>query len=107
MSKKSVWISLGLTLMAASAAWAQKKEDMILAELRQIQAQLSELQTSQAALKTVVDSLNAGAAEQQDSLRKNLADSKIAMERCNRTCPFSRSVSTRRTRAWAVSGRTW
>ncbi len=81
MSKKSLWISLGLTLMAASAAWAQKKEDIILAELRQIQAQLSELQTSQAALKTVVDSLNAGAAEQQDSLRKNLADSKIGMER--------------------------
>ncbi len=81
MSNKTRWVLLGLALAIADAAWAQKKEDIILAELRQIQAQLSELQTSQAALKTVVDSLSAGSAEQQDSLRKNLADSKIALER--------------------------
>jgi tol-pal system protein YbgF len=81
MSVKTRWLSLGLVLAVADAAWAQKKEDIIIAELRQIQAQLAELQTSQAALKTVVDALSAGAAEQQDSLRKNLADSRIGVER--------------------------
>jgi tol-pal system protein YbgF len=60
---------------------AQKKEDIILAELRQIQAQLAALQTSQADLKSVVDALSTGASEQQDSLRKTFADSKIALER--------------------------
>jgi tol-pal system protein YbgF len=81
VSKKTRWVLLGLALTIANAAWAQKKEDIILAELRQIQAQLAALQTSQAALKAVVDSMSTGAAEHQDSLRKNLADSKIALER--------------------------
>ncbi len=81
MRKKTRWVLLGLALAIADAAWAQKKEDIILAELRQIQAQLAGLHTAQAALKTVVDALSAGAAEQQDSVRKNLADSRIALER--------------------------
>ena len=66
-------VSLGLSLDAA----AQKKEDILLAELKQIQAQLAQLQTSQAALKDVVDGLVARASDQQDSLRKTLADSTV------------------------------
>jgi tol-pal system protein YbgF len=81
MRRQALAASLSLALAAAIPASAQKKEDIIIAELRQIQAQLTELQATQAALKSVVDALSAGAAEQQDALRKNLADSKIAMER--------------------------
>ncbi len=86
MKQKSLWTSLAVALAVAGASGteagaAQKKEDIILAELRQIQAQLAQLQTSQAALKSVVDALSAGAGEQQDSLRKTFADSKIALER--------------------------
>ena len=85
MTQKTLWTSLALAVAVAGAsardATAQKKEDIILAELRQIQAQLAQLQTSQAALRTVVEALNAGATEQQDSLRKTFADSKIALER--------------------------
>lgn len=86
MTQKTLWTSLALALAVAGvsardAGAVQKKEDIILAELRQIQAQLAQLQTSQAALKSVVDALNEGATEQQDSLRKTFADSKIALER--------------------------
>ena len=85
MTQKTLWTSLALALAVAGAyardATAQKKEDIILAELRQIQAQLAQLQTSQAALRSVVEAMNAGATEQQDSLRKTFADSKIALER--------------------------
>ena len=86
MKRKNLWTSLALALAVAGASGrtagaGQKKEDIILTELRQIQAQLAQLQTSQAALKSVVDALNEGATEQQDSLRKTFADSKIALER--------------------------
>ncbi len=82
MKQKTLW-----TVLVLLGAWSgtadagQKKEDIILAELRQIQAQLAELQTSQAALKSAVDALSSGTTEQQDSIRKTFADSKIAIER--------------------------
>jgi tol-pal system protein YbgF len=80
--RNALQVVLALAVVSApGAAAAQKKEDIILAELRQIQAQLASLQTSQAALKSAVDQLNAGAAEQQDAARKTFADSKIALER--------------------------
>ena len=86
MKQKTLWTFLALALAVAGASGrdagaAQKKEDIILVELRQIQAQLAMLQTSQAALKSVVEALSAGATEQQDSLRKTFADSKIVLER--------------------------
>ena len=86
MKQKTLWTSLALALAVAGASGrdagaAQKKEDIILAELRQIQAQLAQLQTSHAALKSVVEALSAGATEQQDSLRRTFADSKIVLER--------------------------
>ena len=86
MKRKNLGTSLALALAVAaisgsSAGAGQKKEDIILSELRQIQAQLAQLQTTQAALKSAVDAVSAGAAEQQDSLRKTFADSKIALER--------------------------
>ncbi|MGH9319913.1 MAG: tol-pal system protein YbgF [Vicinamibacteria bacterium] len=75
-------LALGLAgAFSSSTAAAQKKEDIILAELRQIQAQLAQLQTAQAALKSTLDTLSEGAAEQQDALRKTLADSRIVIER--------------------------
>jgi len=86
VKQKTLWTSLALAFAVAAASGSstgavQKKEDIILAELRQIQAQLAALQTSQAALKSEIEALSAGAAEQQDSLRKTFADSKIALER--------------------------
>ncbi|HEY7817811.1 MAG TPA: hypothetical protein VIG29_06320, partial [Vicinamibacteria bacterium] len=81
MKRHALGASLLLALVAADPASAQKKEDIIIAELRNIQAQLVELQSAQAALKAAMDALNAGVAEQQDAVRKNLADSKITLER--------------------------
>ncbi len=82
MRRNTLKIVLALAVASASGAAAgQKKEDIILAELRQIQAQLASLQTSQAALKSAVDQLNTGAAEREDAARKTFADSKIALER--------------------------
>lgn len=74
---------LGLVLVLAPgiSSAAQKKEDVILSELRQIQAQLAELQADQAALKTAIDSLSSRSGEEQDSLRKTFADSKVTIER--------------------------
>jgi tol-pal system protein YbgF len=77
--RRALVLAFALALARASAA--QKKEDVILNELRQIQSQLAALQTSQAALKSAIDSLEAGSAEEKDSVRKTLADSKIALER--------------------------
>jgi tol-pal system protein YbgF len=77
----SALLTLGLVGSAASATAGQKKEDVILAELRQIQAQLAQLQTSQAALKSAVEALTSEAASQQDSFRKTFADSKLTIER--------------------------
>jgi tol-pal system protein YbgF len=82
VKRKTLPTSLVLGLALAGGAGAgQKKEDVLLGELRQIQAQLERLESSQAALKAAVDALTAGAAEQQDSLRKTFADSKIAIDR--------------------------
>jgi tol-pal system protein YbgF len=82
VKQKTLWTALALAgALGGTADAGQKKEDIILSELRQIQAQLTELQTSQAALKSAVDALSAGATEQQDSIRKTFADSKIAIER--------------------------
>jgi len=74
-------VALAVAGGAGRRAEAQKKEDVILTELRLIQAQLEKLETSQAALKAAVEVLTAGVTEQQDSLRKTFADSKIALER--------------------------
>ena len=86
MKRTILWISLALVLAVAAASGrralaGQKKEDIILSELRQIQVQLGQLQTAQAVLKSAIDAVSAGATEQQDLLRKTLADSKIALER--------------------------
>ncbi|MGH9391960.1 MAG: hypothetical protein ACRD1Z_20345, partial [Vicinamibacteria bacterium] len=64
MKQKTLWTSLALALAVAgafgkNAGAAQKKEDIILSELRQIQAQLAELQSSQAALKSAFEALSA------------------------------------------------
>jgi tol-pal system protein YbgF len=85
VKQKILWTSLSvaaaLAALEITADAGQKKEDIILAELRQIQAQLAELQASQASLRSAVEALGAGATEQQDSFRKTFADSKIALER--------------------------
>jgi tol-pal system protein YbgF len=82
MKGTALLTSLGLGLALAGGARAgQKKEDVMLAELRQIQAQLERLESSQAALKAALEALTAGATEQQDSIRKTFADSKILIER--------------------------
>lgn len=70
-------------MVSASAprAAAQRDRDNILAELRQIQAQLSQIQSSHAELKQAVDQLSAASEAQRDSLRKTLADGNVALER--------------------------
>jgi tol-pal system protein YbgF len=73
-------LTLGFSTVPASVA-AQKKEDVILSELRQIQAQLAQLQTSQAALKQALEALTADASNQQETMRKTLADSKVTFDR--------------------------
>ena len=69
------------SLSSTSALEAQRDRDAIVAELRQIQAQLSEIQTSHAALKTAIESLTAQTTNQRDSLRKALADSNVTLQR--------------------------
>ena len=69
------------SLSSTSALEAQRDRDAIVAELRQIQAQLSEIQTSHAALKTAIESLTAQTTNQRDSLRKTLADSNVTLQR--------------------------
>ncbi len=64
-----------------SAAEAQRDRDAIIVELRQIQAQLSQIQTSHAALKAAIESLAVQTTDQRDSLRKTLADSNVTLQR--------------------------
>jgi tol-pal system protein YbgF len=66
---------------AARAVEAQRDRDAIVAELRQIQAQLSQIQTSHAALKAAIDSLAVQTTDQRDALRKTLADSNVTLQR--------------------------
>jgi tol-pal system protein YbgF len=82
--KRKLFLSssvLCLCLAVSQDAAAQKKEDILLAEIKQIQAQLAQLQSSQAALQQIVEGLVGRASEQQDSLRKTLADSTVTFER--------------------------
>jgi tol-pal system protein YbgF len=73
--------ALAIVSLSAPEAMAQRDRDAIMAQLRQIQAQLSQIQSSHAALKQAVDELTAASAAQQDSLRKTLADGNVALER--------------------------
>ncbi len=66
---------------AASAVEAQRDRDAVVAELRQIQAQLSQIQTSHAALKAAIESLTVQTTDQRDALRKTLADSNVTLQR--------------------------
>ena len=66
---------------AASAVEAQRDRDAIVAELRQIQAQLSLIQSSHAALKAAIESLTVQTTDQRDALRKTLADSNVTLQR--------------------------
>ena len=82
-SKNYTHLLLGslLTIAVASPAWAQKDVDRILAELRQIQAQLSQLQNTQNALEQRLTQLTEGSREERSALRKNFADSQLTLER--------------------------
>lgn len=73
--------ALAITWLVVPEAAGQRDRDAILAELRQIQAQLSQIQSSHAALKQAVDELSAASAAQRDSLRKTLADGNVVLER--------------------------
>ncbi len=74
-----------IVLLAASSALpagtAQRDSDRILAELRQIQAQLAELQTSQHALQRSVKELVEKSGSQESDVRKALADSTTVLKR--------------------------
>ena len=66
---------------SSPSAATQRDRDAIVVELRQIQAQLSQIQMSHAALKTAIESLTVQTTEQRDSLRKTLADSSVTLQR--------------------------
>ena len=71
-----------LALLSAGRVGAvQRDRDNILAQLRQIQAQLSQLQSSHAALKQAIDGLTARAEAEESYVRKALADSKVVLGR--------------------------
>jgi len=70
-----------VSLSGARVSAVQRDRDNILAQLRQIQAQLSQLQTSHASLKEAIDALTVGAQAEQDNLRKTLADSNVMLQR--------------------------
>lgn len=74
-------VALAIVSLSAPEATAQRDRDAVMALLRQIQAQLSQIQSSHATLKRAVDELTAASAAQQDSLRKTLADGNVALER--------------------------
>jgi tol-pal system protein YbgF len=80
-----VVLTFGLCFTTASlssaATTVQRDRDQIIAELRQIQSQLTQLQTNQNTLKQILDELVAQASSQQDAVRRTLADSKLALER--------------------------
>jgi len=69
------------SLSSPSLAVAQRDRDVIVAELRQIQAQLSQIQTSHAALQAAIESLTVQTTDQRDALRKTLADSNVTLQR--------------------------
>ncbi|TDI41275.1 MAG: tol-pal system protein YbgF [Acidobacteria bacterium] len=69
------------SLSSPSLALAQRDRDVIVAELRQIQAQLAQIQTSHAALKAAIESLTVQTTDQRDALRKTLADSNVTLQR--------------------------
>jgi septal ring factor EnvC (AmiA/AmiB activator) len=84
--RRILWSGSALALWIAGVspgftAAAQKKEDIILAELRQIQAQLAQLQSSQAALQRTVEALVDEASNREEGMRKTFADSKLTFER--------------------------
>ncbi len=62
---------------------AQRDRDNIIAQLRQIQAQLQEIQNSNSTLAQVVLELKAQYEGQQYTLQKTLADSKLSIEELN------------------------
>lgn len=59
---------------------AQRREDQIIAELRNIQAQIAQLQAAQDQLKQTVEALASSSGAEDDAARKTLADTKIALE---------------------------
>jgi len=69
------------SLSSPSLAVAQRDRDVIVADLRQIQAQLSQIQTSHAALQAAIESLTVQTTDQRDALRKTLADSNVTLQR--------------------------
>jgi len=73
--------ALVIVSLSAPEATAQRDRDNILAQLRQIQAQLSQIQSSHAALKQAMDELTVASAAQQDSLRRTLTDGNVVLER--------------------------
>ncbi|HEY7818417.1 MAG TPA: tetratricopeptide repeat protein [Vicinamibacteria bacterium] len=79
--RTGVVLAVALGFFGTVGAAGQKKEDIILAELRQIQATLAELQSAQAALSAAMETLSQQATERQDTVQKTFADSKIALER--------------------------
>ena len=87
MGRITAWIPVallglvGVALLAPDAGGTtQKDSEIIIAELRQIQAQIAQLQTSHAQLKQTIDELKEKASAPQDSLRKTLADSQVALQ---------------------------
>ncbi len=79
-----VWILAAtvvvVTMAPTSTSAANKDTEMILAELRQLQAQVTQLQTAQAELGRLLNQLNAKASEDESFVRKTLANTQTTLQ---------------------------
>ena len=79
-----VWTIAGTvavaTLVPTSLSAADKDTEMILAELRQLQAQISQLQRAQGELGRMLNQLTAKASEDESFVRKTLANTQTTLQ---------------------------
>lgn len=79
-----VWSLAGaigaLTMALTPASAANKDTEMILAELRRLQAQVTQLQSAQTELGRLVNQLTANASEDESFVRKTLANTQTTLQ---------------------------
>jgi tol-pal system protein YbgF len=79
-----VWILVAtvvaLTMAPTSTSAANKDTEMILAELRRLQAQVTQLQSAQTELGRLLNQLAANASEDESFIRKTLANTQTTLQ---------------------------
>lgn len=80
MVRKSILTFLTFAALASGATGASKDTEMILAELRALGAQISQIQRAQADLERAVQQLATTVSAEQTSVRKALVDSQTTVD---------------------------